>query len=175
LLPRFVVGGRFRAADNVEVNHVAAYDPVARQWTPFGSGMNDTVNALAVLPGGDLLAGGWFTMAGGNDAPGLARWDGATWRAVGGGVSGAVVALAILLDGRVVAGQHRRSSGWDLDIWDGDRWTSLGSALDGPLDALAVAADGALIVGGSFLHAGGRMVGGIARWDGTDWSPLGSG
>jgi hypothetical protein len=35
--------------------------------------------------------------------------------------------------------------------------------------------DGDLIAAGAFTEAGGVPVNRIARWDGTDWSPLGSG
>jgi hypothetical protein len=41
------------------------------------------VAALLVLPNGDVLAGGYFTSAGGVAASGIARWDGAAWSADG--------------------------------------------------------------------------------------------
>src|SRR5690606_41610978 len=42
---------------------------------------------------------------------------------------------------------------------------------DGCVRGLAVH-NGELIAGGQFAHAGGVEVNGIARWDGTSWSPL---
>jgi len=50
--------------------------------------------------------------------------------------------------------------------------------VNGPIFALAVHDDGsgpALFVGGSFTEAGGVAVNNVARWDGTQWFPLGSG
>src|SRR5262245_66139643 len=56
------------------------------------------------------------------------------------------------------------AGGWD------DRFTIRG------LDNLAVAlevAGGSAYVAGQFTTAGGSVVNGVARWDGTTWIPLG--
>src|SRR5262249_37456927 len=66
--------------------------------------------------------------------------------------------------------------------WDGATWTPLGSGMSGEsspgsgmrVRALAVH-DGALYAAGSFDHAGGVPALGGARWDGSNWAPLGSG
>src|SRR5262249_38773986 len=67
--------------------------------------------------------------------------------------------------------------------WDGATWSALGSGLSlvpGTAFVLALGAfdDGsgpALYVGGEFTAAGGVVATGIAKWDGTGWSALGSG
>src|SRR5262249_20186420 len=55
-----------------------AADSIAKwdgsSWSALGSGMDNQVSALAVL-GGSLYAGGYFTMASGNPANYVARWD----------------------------------------------------------------------------------------------------
>ena len=56
--------------------------------------------------------------------------------------------------------------------WD-DRFAVQG--LDGPVRAVVADAAGSVYVTGDFTLAGGVPVNGIARWDGTAWSPLGSG
>lgn len=63
--------------------------------------------------------------------------------------------------------------------WDGASFSNIGDFLSGTnsrphVYALTVYA-GQLIVGGSFRYAGGVEVFNIAAWDGTTWSPLGSG
>jgi uncharacterized repeat protein (TIGR01451 family) len=63
--------------------------------------------------------------------------------------------------------------------WNGSNWSALGSGVGpaGPktvVSGLAVAgAD--LYAGGGFATAGGKPASAIARWDGADWHPLGSG
>jgi hypothetical protein len=81
-------GGHFTYATNagpsvVKVNYIAKWNGSA--WSPLGSGMNDTVNALA-MPGTDLYVGGEFTTAGGSAANYIARWNGTAWSALGSGI-----------------------------------------------------------------------------------------
>ncbi len=57
------------------------------------------------------------------------------------------------------------------------KWESLGSDMDSDTTvfALAVDANGDLYAGGDFTTIGGVTAKYIAKWDGTSWSPLGSG
>jgi hypothetical protein len=64
--------------------------------------------------------------------------------------------------------------------WNGSNWSSLGSGVgrnsQGYPWVLALAASGnALYAGGYFSIAGGKAVHQVAKWDGTNWSALGSG
>jgi hypothetical protein len=68
LPPRLAVGGGFGVAGPVAANNIAAFDQATSSWSALGTGMNGQVNALAVLPNGDLIAGGDFTTAGGVSA-----------------------------------------------------------------------------------------------------------
>lgn len=58
-----------------------------------------------------------------------------------------------------------------------DHWVSLWGApgTDGHVYAMATDAAGNLYVGGRFGFAGDVRANNIAKWDGTQWSPLGSG
>jgi hypothetical protein len=58
------------------------------------------------------------------------------------------------------------------DHWDG-RFTTLGT--DGAVYALVVGEGGDLYIGGGFTTVGGVSASNVARWDGSTWSPLGSG
>ena len=64
--------------------------------------------------------------------------------------------------------------------WDGTKWAALGLGIAGGRDdeggvkALAMY-KGALYAAGDFTIAGGRPISLIARWDGMNWWPLGSG
>jgi hypothetical protein len=66
--------------------------------------------------------------------------------------------------------------------WDGSQWSALGGGI--PLSAvesiwaLEVFDDGsgpALYVGGIFSSAGGNPANGLAKWDGSGWTPIGVG
>jgi hypothetical protein len=81
-----------------------------------------------------------------------------------------------------VGGQFSRVAGMEANNiarWDGFSWSSLsvpgGNGVDDFVLAMEVFDDGsgpALYVGGGFATAGGEVVNGIARWDGSDWSAL---
>ena len=88
----FVAGGMFTTAGGVGVNHVARWNGAG--WSPLGSGMSGplpfagTVIALTTLPNGDVVAGGFFSAAGGVGANRIARWNGTSWSPLGVNVSG---------------------------------------------------------------------------------------
>ncbi|MBL8861446.1 MAG: hypothetical protein JNK02_05485 [Planctomycetes bacterium] len=69
--------------------------------------------------------------------------------------------------------------GSPLVAWDGASWSAPGTAPNGPVRVLTTHDDGsgpALYAGGEFTSIGGLpAVNGIARWNGTAWSSLGSG
>lgn len=59
-----------------------------------------------------------------------------------------------------------------------ENWISMGGGLpgaNGEVLAAVVSSDGTLFVGGNFTVIGDVLANGIARWDGTAWSALGSG
>ncbi|HET9361533.1 MAG TPA: hypothetical protein VFO58_17395, partial [Vicinamibacterales bacterium] len=60
-----VVGGMFRIAGSAVAASIATYDPVSGIWSALGTGIDWTVKAVTTLPNGDLVAGGFFTLAGG--------------------------------------------------------------------------------------------------------------
>ena len=194
--PALYAGGRFEIS-GVWMG-IAKWD--GSSWSELGSGTNanGTVDALAVHDDGSgpaLFAGGHFATAGGVQANGIARWDGASWSALGSGVSPypsyGVLALTVFDDGSgqaLYAGGNFVTAGSGLTgriaKWDGASWSNLGSGLNNQVRALAVNDHG----GGPTLYAGGdggysTIVGGvevtldypIAKWDGASWSALGSG
>jgi hypothetical protein len=66
--------------------------------------------------------------------------------------------------------------------WDGSSWTffaGVGGGFDGGRVSTMTAHDdgsgSALFISGDFTNAGGIAALGIARWDGSSWTPLGSG
>ncbi len=193
-------GGDFTMAGGVAVNRVARWDGTA--WSALagssGTGVDARVSALTAYDDGSdggpaLYAGGSFMTAGGVIVNRIAKWSGGAWApltgSLGTGVDGPVSALASHDDGLVgealyVGGQFTTAGGLlanRLARWDGSDWSILtgpaGPGADGVVWALAVYDDGSgggdeLYAGGAFVTAGGVTVNGVARWDGSAWSPL---
>ncbi len=181
------VGGTFTVAGGHDAPHVARWD--GQHWSPVGTGLNGPVAALAVFDDGSgngpaLYAAGAFTQAGTVEAKYIAKWNGAAWTAVGGGLDGPASALlvdpsAAFEPGLVVGGQFLHAGGVSaphIARWQASGWSTLGSGMDAEVSALAAFDDrrgGAMLhAGGSFTSAGGQQAFGIARWDGSAWSPL---
>ena len=174
-----------RAARSTPVARIARWN--GSSWQPLGGGIDNTGTSL-VVHGGELFVGGLFSSAGGVSSRGIAGWDGSSWHGLDGGVANAfpfpatVEALA-LFDGHVIAAGRFGNAGGvaaaNVAAWDGSAWVALGDGLGGggsPLGAFAVTAyRGRLIAAGSFGTAGTQTASSIAAWDGSSWSPMGSG
>ncbi|HLU67843.1 MAG TPA: hypothetical protein VKZ63_16275, partial [Kofleriaceae bacterium] len=150
-------------------------------WIDDGSGLRSIgafdgqVRTLAWY-GGRLWVAGTFAM---EDATiiGLAAWDGTGWSAAPGGpIDG--FAFELLRDGDelLVGGEFTTVGGVEaaaVAAYDGAAWR----ALDLPgarVYALVRGEDGELYAGGA-LGALEPGTGGIARWDGSAWQPVGGG
>ncbi|GAB3870169.1 hypothetical protein GCM10028824_18450 [Hymenobacter segetis] len=196
------VGGSFTHAGGVPANNVAKWNGSA--WSLLGSGATNGVNlsrngvnigyvgALAVAPNGDVYVGGGFTTAGGVPVSNVAKWNGTAWSGLGTGITGpaftgtTVAALAVAANGDVYAGGAFTQAGGvaanNVARWNGSSWSAMGTGMDIPnipvnasVSTLAMAANGEVYAGGSFTHAGGVPSNCIAKWNGTAWSPLGTG
>ena len=57
----------------------------------------------------------------------------------------------------------------------GGAWSALGYGLDSTVQSLLLDREGNLYAGGRFTNAGGVAATNIARWNGSEWSALGTG
>jgi hypothetical protein len=182
-------GGNFTMAGGNAANNIAQWN--GSSWSALGSGMNSTVSALAVS-GSMMYAGGEFTTAGGNSATNIAQWNGSSWSALGSGISGAggdinspyVKALAVSGSTLYAGGEFTTAGGNsanNIAQWNGTSWSALGSGMGGtgypyyPNVSALVVSGGTLYAGGDFSTAGGTAAIGLAQWNGSSWSALGSG
>jgi hypothetical protein len=179
-----VAGGHFDIAGGNPCARVARWTGTA--WAPLGAGLpsapSTAVDALAVLPTGEIVAAGSFVVGGPTPLRYLARWTGTGWSPMG-NPDAALRSLLVLPNGDLVAG------GWFTAIggvaaasvarWDGSTWSALGTGLGGSAApvafSLARASNGDIVAGGQFTTAGGLAANGVARWNGNAWSPLGAG
>jgi hypothetical protein len=176
---KLIVGGIFNFAGCITVSNIASWD--GSSWSPLGTGMDNGVCALTVYDG-KLIAGGYFVTAGGVVVNHIAAWDGSNWEPLGLGANVVVYALTVY-DGKLIAG-GLTTTGGGVASWDGISWSPLGSGMEGgthsypdiyPSVLALCVYDGKLIAGGNFTTAGGVAANQIAAWDGSNWSPLGSG
>ena len=189
LTPRIVVGGAFRVTDTLAARNIAALDPSTGTWSTFNSGLGDDfsqVYALAVLADGSLVAGGSFTTAGGSPLRRIARWNGSAWTALAAGMDAPVYALTTLTNGDLLAGGVFTTAGATsaaaLAKWDGSSWSRFtpttvitSGFAQTSVSTIRELTNGDLVIGGLFHNVGGVFVANIARWDGSNWSALGSG
>jgi trimeric autotransporter adhesin len=166
-------GGLFTSAGgDLKARNVAKWD--GQKWSAMGlSGTRygvEPVTALAIH-GDQVFAGGhitaWESVL---FAQGLVQWDGNEW----GWMDATNVNALAIYENNLVVGTAN-----GIGRWDGASWSSLGSGIDGYFDrgsANALVVSGTnLYVGGKFSYAGGTNAANIAKWDGSQWSALGSG
>ena len=201
--PELYTGGSPSTSGATTFGPVAKWDGNA--WTNVSSGFagwptfQPEVLDMAVFDDGTgtaLYVCGWFASVGGVTVRNLAKWNGTSWSAVGGGVftpGGGErcyvletfddgTGLALYLGGtftHVGAGIPMPS----LAKWDGTSFSSItGSTAPWNVRALEALDDGSgpsLFVSASWGTNGAPWGTPVeqyaAKWDGTTWSPLGSG
>ena len=175
-------GGDFTTAGGTAANYnIAKWDGTA--WSGLGTSTNGYVNDLAVDSSGNLYAGGYFSTAGGMATNYIAKWDGSStspsWSALGTGMNAAVYALAVDSSGNLYAGGDFTTAGdttanyfakWDHTT---SSWSAFATGLNGSVSSLAFDPSGNLYV--HVYTPGGIGTNFIAKWNGTSWSPLGTG
>lgn len=155
-------------------NSLGSFGPLSTSLSAWGVGLQ--------FYGGTYVAGleldGWPNE---KDTPSVLRFEADWTPLLGPGLGSPVECLvhdgpdAIVggafasIDGVTVNGIARRS---------GSSITALGSGVQGgsaAVHALARAGNGDLFAAGSFTTAGGNPASNVARWNGSGWSPLGTG
>jgi hypothetical protein len=102
--------------------------------------MNGDVLAITMFDDGTgpaVFAAGDFTIAGGQPANRIAKWDGFQWLPVGSGLDYRVEALAVFDDGKGSSLYAGNANG--IWRWDGSEWSLLGG---NQIAAMAVFDDG---------------------------------
>lgn len=148
-------------------------------WSAVDSASTQQALTLEELPDGDVLLGGSFQQLGNQPIAYLARWDQNRWLQPGPpNLDGAILALAASVDGAVYAGGDFVFGGNGpsrIGRWNGTSFDPLGVGAGGTVYSLLVLPDDTLVAAGSFVWIGGVQSPGIAAWDGSSWSGLGSG
>ncbi|MCC6355739.1 MAG: choice-of-anchor D domain-containing protein [Verrucomicrobiae bacterium] len=197
------VGGFFTnvadaSSPSLSANRIARWN--GSSWSRLGSatqnGAGSTVSAIAALATNAVYVGGAFTtVADASSASISARyialWNGSAWSRLGtasqNGPGSQINVIAALSSNAVyvgglfttVADASNASIGASRIVrWDAttSRWSPTPAADGGASDTVnALATAGAdLYVGGSFTRIGSTNANRIARWNGSQWFPLGT-
>jgi hypothetical protein len=190
---RLSMFGTFRSQDGATVHSNLLLSPsdmsVRAMNTNFLAG---SLNSAAMTKNGDLYVSGEFNGIGGVKSSNFARWNFKLdrWESLGSSLTHEAVLAGA--DGSVYVSRH------GSDVSGIDRWTSDGEGMreeasglvlestcgqvpadsesrGGIISEFIQASDGALYVTGLFHKAAGKNALNIARWNGSDWAPLGTG
>lgn len=194
----YAVGTIARVGGGTNVSGIAMYDSATSQWSDVGGGFSGSTAAtpgpsfipaktLAVVTGGEVFAGGGFSIASGRSCFGIARWDKNLWNPVDQvgakrlGVNGKTMAAAVGPDGSFYAGGTFGLVGTDVGANNIARfkdgvWHPLANGIAGAVWTLEFTKSGTeLYAGGAFGGAGNVTASNVAKWNGTAWSALGAG
>ncbi len=145
-------------------------------WTQLGGAFNRSTGVVLVhqlkADGTNVYAAGPFDSIGGVPIQNVALWDGTKWQKLGTGFPPGVTGAAAMAfaDGKLYVG-----SNGTIYVWDGSSWTTPLPGLNGARIQSIIPDGNNLWVGGRFSDLNGTAAANIARWDGTQWHPLGSG
>jgi len=183
--------------------YVAKWDGTS--WSEVGTGANrlkanSAISSIFVDTSGNIYAGGYFTDGARNDTGNIyvAKWDGTSWSELGTGIfpQDSIFTYEIFtitgdVSGNVyTAGLFHNDTDWSyVDKWDGSAWSEVGSGSHGLHANNAIASlcsdiNGNIYAAGYFTDTTVSIAGPfggtinpyyVAKWDGTDWSKLGSG
>jgi trimeric autotransporter adhesin len=178
-------GGYFTTAGSVTAKNIARWDTLTSTWSALGIGTPDgTVMALAAN-GSNLYVGGTFMTIGSVIVSHTAKWNGTSWSAMGSGTDGYVFSLAMAGSDLYAGGMFTTAGGISAKCmarWNGSAWSSVGSGMGVSSDIQYPEGVSALLVNGGNLYAAGDfttagavVANGLARWDGSTWTALGSG
>lgn len=161
-----VVAGTFSVAGGVAASNVATWNGAT--WSTLGTGLQlvpgNGVRSLAVMPNGDVVAGGIFSFSGQQHS--VARWDGQAWSGMLPVTIASGVAQCVHVSpaGQLYAATAAPSASVQVQAWTGSTWSPVGqnlaavsAASPASVSVLETFPNGELVAGGTFL------VGGISR------------
>jgi hypothetical protein len=192
---RLFVTGDFKEADGKPLRAIARWDD--QSWSSVGDDAGVTyASTMAVF---DSDGSGSPVLYVYEELGGFTRvvraWDGAAWTSMPWSLNGQIDAFCATTDGPDGRALYAGGSFTMIDgivvngiaRWDGQAWHALGAGIDSMDYAHDLAAllvhdedgDGpsppALYAAGGFDSVSGVPAVGIARWDGAEWSPVGTG
>lgn len=178
------IGGTFSTVGDLNVSNLASINSV-KEWEAFSIGSNGSIYSIDIAPDGTIYASGDFTTIGGVSANNIAKWNGSTWSSLGTGTNGPVLKIKLSETGALFVGGVFSAAGGitvnNISKWENNTWSALVdsatnvSGTNNEIRSIGFDENNNLYVGGNFDTAGGVSAVRIARWNGANWSALGSG
>lgn len=168
------VGGNFATIGGVSASRIAAWD--GQNWSALGSGVNGPVHSI-VVRGEDIFVGGDFQTAGGTATNRIAKWNGTSWTVYPTApIPNTVTGLGFIGNDLYVSSDTTTVDNPNYLLkYDGANWTGLAVGMGGHgVRSMAISGTD-LYVAGGFQAVGGISAARVARWNGSQWSALGSG
>jgi trimeric autotransporter adhesin len=167
--------GSVRSAGVRQFGPIVAWDGV--QWLTFGGSIPGGVNAMEVIDGRLYMSGRDGSRPYQENPVYLATWVGNGWQQIGEGLLRGSGRGIFQYDGELMV-----SGVWDMESgalgiarYIGESWEPLGNGLSDQIHRFGVHR-GELYAYGEFGRAGTvGDLGGLARWNGSRWGPVGSG
>jgi hypothetical protein len=115
----------------------------------------------------------------------IRAWDGSAWQTMGGRLTGGsflttITGITVYNGELIVAGNFTLAEGAPCNRiarWTGSAWEALGGGVGEGYDNTEVHAlvvyNNELVAGGDFVVAGSTECENVARWNGSQWQPLG--
>lgn len=171
--PILYLGGSFTTANGVPASNIASWDGTNASALSTGTD-GEVFSLITVLS--ELYVGGSFANAGNTLVNFITEWIGGAFISLDGGMNDSVFAI-LNFDNTLYAGGAFTQAGGEAVgmIASGLNWAPLtGGGMNNSVNALTTQND-LLYAGGAFTTAGGNSASLIASWNGSVWSPLGSG
>ncbi len=172
------VCGNFENADGKPALGIAKWN--GSDWSDVGGGFmhgafTNVVRGLAIF-NGDLIAGGYVDSAGGVPIHKVAKWNGTAWSAMGTDCAINTINCFAIHNGELYAGGEASGAVKScVAKWTGSSWTNLTGAGGNSVVNSMVSYNGELYAGGNFIDINGVSAKGLAKWNGTAWSAVGTG
>ena len=171
--------GGFTQAGDVSANYVAAWN--GANWSALGGGLSGGANGIAAF-NNLICVTGSFATAGGIAVSNFAAWNGTSWSAAGTGLNGTGFRVVGTATNVFVGGAFASANGVTVNgitSWDGAQWSPIGTP--GRMNGVggfvfALATDETNWFAGGVINSAGLVAAtNIARFDGTNWHPMGAG
>lgn len=180
--------GSFATAGNTAANDIARWNGTT--WKNVGYLESYSIKTLAVYDD-ELYAAGFFSFPNFPDGVAIAKWNGNNWTPVGPEVSyysPSIECMEVYNGELYIAGAYYLIGGggvaeyFRVSKWDGYNWSDVVTipasyTLDGALGGIfsMKTYNGELYVAGQFSGIDTIWASQIARWNGNNWSAVGSG